>query len=66
MNQATMVRINELRSLQNTRPLTIEEMQEVVRLIRQDRRSAGEVSAASKAKKAKAPIDVQGILDAFN
>ena len=67
MSQSPQViaRINELRSMSLQRELTMEEMQEAVRLIRGDRKGAQVASTASRAKKAaaKAPIDVQNVLD---
>jgi hypothetical protein len=61
LNPDQMCRIQELRNIRYTRKLTLEESQEVVRMIRESRHTAAE--AVGKVKKA--PVDVQAVLAAF-
>jgi len=60
MSPEVMQRINELRSLSLARELTTEEYREGIRLMREDRVSAAQVSAKSRAKKA--PVDTEDLL----
>ena len=61
---ATVNRVDELRAVSCIRKLTLEESQEVLKLVRCERVSASYASAGSKAKKAAAaPRDGAAILD---
>ena len=60
----TVSRIEQLRAFARERKLTLEESQEAIKLIRQDRVGASYASAGSKVKKAAAaPRDGAAILD---
>jgi hypothetical protein len=60
----TISRIEQLRALSRERKLTLEESQEAVKLIRQDRVGASYASSGAKAKKAAAaPRDGASVLD---
>ena len=62
----TVARIDQLRQISLTRPMTIEEQQEAIRLVRADRIGASYASAGAKAKKAAAaPVDGAAILAAM-
>ena len=62
----TIVRIDQLRAIAQTRKLTMEEQQEAIKLVRGDRVGASYASAGSKAKKAAAaPADGASILAAM-
>ena len=59
----TVNRIDELRAVSRSRKLTMEESQEVIKLVRGERIGASYASAGSKAKKAAAaPRDGAAIL----
>lgn len=63
MEQATALRIAELRSKSLIEPLSIEEMKEAIALMRADRVSAASTSAKSRSKKGPAKeIDAEDLL----
>jgi hypothetical protein len=64
MSHEVLVKINQLRQIQHSRPLTIEEQKEVIMLLRENRRSAAEAGASKKAKEKK-EINVADLLANF-